>query len=202
MTTTRLGSTARPGWELHPGAAVICADGRAGVLDGVGVDPRARTVARLIVRQGLLGGRLVRRWAAAPAEALTSADRHSVRLACATADLAGLPGYPPAAEAGAPGERALRAGMPVVCVNGRAGTLRSVLLDPATRRVTHLIVGQGAFGRRELAVPIEWVARVEAERIALIADRLQLDLLPDYRPSAAATATAAGPAPAAAAVHA
>jgi hypothetical protein len=62
------------------------------------------------------------------------------------------------------------------------GKVDLVLLDPATRRVTGIVVRRGAFMGRDVIVPAEWIGEIERDRIVLDADRRHVEQLPEYRP--------------------
>jgi uncharacterized protein YrrD len=80
------------------------------------------------------------------------------------------------------GGRQIRSGQRVICLDGEAGTVRLVLLDPASRRVTHFVVRRGRLNHRDIVVAIEWVSEITKEALYLDLKEDELDLLPEYRP--------------------
>jgi osmotically-inducible protein OsmY len=75
----------------------------------------------------------------------------------------------------------VRAGQEVVGLDGRIGSLREVLLDSASRRVTHFVMQPQPMDEREVIVPVEWIDGVTRDRITLHVGEEQLDRLPVYR---------------------
>lgn len=86
------------------------------------------------------------------------------------------------------GGRPLAAGQRVVCRDGEVGSLDLVLLDPTTRRATHVVVRRGGLLDRDTIVPVEWAREITRDCIFLDVGREQLDLLPEYRPDDEITA--------------
>jgi len=81
----------------------------------------------------------------------------------------------------APPAPALRIGAPVYARDGRYGTLDKVVVDPFTRRVTHLIVRHGWLLTEDRVLPIERVERAEPDGVYLDTDSTDLDHYPHYR---------------------
>lgn len=75
----------------------------------------------------------------------------------------------------------LTIGAVVRCQDGEAGRLRSIVVDPHQGQITDLIVQHGHLLKHDVVVPIEWVARSEADQIVLDRACADLDLLPEYR---------------------
>jgi osmotically-inducible protein OsmY len=69
----------------------------------------------------------------------------------------------------------------VLCQDGEAGRLRYVVVDPVTDAITDLIVEHGHLLKRNIVVPLGWVARSDAEQIVLDAALDDLKTLPIYR---------------------
>jgi osmotically-inducible protein OsmY/sporulation protein YlmC with PRC-barrel domain len=65
------------------------------------------------------------------------------------------------------GEPALRIGAPVFAQDGRVGHLSKVVIDPHTRRATHLIIHRGVLLDEDRVVPVELVERATPEGIVL-----------------------------------
>ena len=80
---------------------------------------------------------------------------------------------------------ALVIGSPVHALDGRAGTLEKVVVDPHARCVTHLIVGKGWPGalwpKEQRVAPVQAIERVDADGIHLDATMAELEQLPAYR---------------------
>ena len=55
----------------------------------------------------------------------------------------------------------------VQCTDGRGGQATSVVLNPVTRRVTHLVVKEDSFPRHKRLVPVEMVAETNPDHIYL-----------------------------------
>jgi uncharacterized protein YrrD len=89
------------------------------------------------------------------------------------------------------GGRTLKAGQPVVSRDGEVGRLDLVLLDPATRRVTHFVVRRGRLLHRDTVVPVDWVRKISHDRVVLDVGRDQFERLPEYRPDDEVTADVA-----------
>lgn len=88
--------------------------------------------------------------------------------------LAGPQSSPPA------GLLALRAGQPVRIGAQQVGRLARLLLD-SDRHVREMVVRTNRLFGRHVIVPIEHVARCDAQGISLTLDRAAFDQLPDYR---------------------
>jgi len=58
----------------------------------------------------------------------------------------------------------IEAGMPVVCRDGRVGTVDLVLLDPTSRRATHFVVRQSDLLEQDTIVPTDWVREIRERR--------------------------------------
>ena len=76
----------------------------------------------------------------------------------------------------------LSIGAAIRCLDGAAGKLKYVVLDPENGRVTHLIVERGILPRREIVVPVSWIDESQSSEheIMLNATIEELDALPDY----------------------
>lgn len=64
------------------------------------------------------------------------------------------------------------------------GHIQSVLRDPVSQRVRHLVMPYGVGGRR-VAVPMEWVVRRSPARVVLGVGERSLDDLAEQQASAA-----------------
>ncbi len=73
-------------------------------------------------------------------------------------------------------------GADVYCADGRCGTLAKVVIDPHTRRITHLIVEKGHLQKKDRVIPISAVQTVEEDgRVLLNVKSDELTQFPEYR---------------------
>jgi sporulation protein YlmC with PRC-barrel domain len=79
-----------------------------------------------------------------------------------------------------PGEPGFRIGVPVFALDGRIGHLHKVVVDPHTRRVSHLIVHRGFLLDEDRVVPVELVERSTAEGIIMHLTSQEVSRLPRY----------------------
>jgi sporulation protein YlmC with PRC-barrel domain len=171
------------------GAEVECRDGVCGKVIRVVVDPIARAVTDIVVepphREGL--GRLVPLGLVADSAgdvtlSCTLAEFDALPSAEETHFLPGggfFPGYAPASVLALPyyglgvgnvsppvtvdtlplGEVAVRRGDSVHATDGEIGSVQGLVIDPANRHVTHVLLQEGhLWGRKEVAIPIGVVA--------------------------------------------
>jgi hypothetical protein len=76
-------------------------------------------------------------------------------------------------------ELAVRRGARVHATDGRIGRVDEFLVDPETTQITHLIMREGHFwAPREVAIPVDFVAQVEEERVLLNCDKEAVAMLP------------------------
>lgn len=66
-------------------------------------------------------------------------------------------------------------GVRVTCADGDCGTLHRVIMDPASRALTHLVVGPDAHSAR--LVPVSMVGSASTEAVVLICSGSDLDRL-------------------------
>jgi sporulation protein YlmC with PRC-barrel domain len=179
------------GAQFTMGAEVSCSDGVCGEVTQVVVDPIARSVTHVVVepkhRQGL--GRLVPLSLVEPGGSsqtirlrCTVADFEGLGKAEETRFLPGVEGYdnyargevlawpyyganitePVTYDTLPLGEVAVQRGEPVHATDGDIGQVKGLVIDPATRHVTHVLLQEGhLWGRKEVAIPIGAVATVE-----------------------------------------
>ncbi len=175
--------------EFTIGAEAACTDGVCGQVSRVVVDPVAKAVTHLVVepkhRVGL--GRLVPldlievttgqirlRCTTEEFERLEAAEETQFLPGSE-----GLPGYGPdevlawpyyGGNASPPvtfdtmplGEVALRRGEQVHATDGPIGHIQGLIIDAATRHVTHVLLQEGhLWGRKEVAIPISAVTTVD-----------------------------------------
>jgi osmotically-inducible protein OsmY/sporulation protein YlmC with PRC-barrel domain len=76
---------------------------------------------------------------------------------------------------------AVRVGQPALCVDGRAGRVVNIMLDPSGQ-LRQVIVHLGWFWGREVSVPADWIQAIDRMGVHLAVDRRRLQALPDYRP--------------------
>jgi sporulation protein YlmC with PRC-barrel domain len=172
--------------EFAMGAEASCADGPAGKVTRVIIDPATETVTHLVIepKYRLGAGRLV------PLD-LVDATADGIRLRCTVEefgaleaaeetevvdDLVGglaLGGLGPSMGAAAPvptivrdvvplGEEDIDRGQPVHALDGAIGRVEGVRVDPGDHRVTHVLLQEGhLWGRREIVIPASAVTKVE-----------------------------------------
>jgi len=175
--------------QFTMGAEAICTDGVCGKVSRVVVDPVSREVTHLVVepkhRHGL--GRLVALDLVDTESGevrlrCTRADFEKLDLAEATQFFPGdsaFPEYEPeevlywpyqlglynveiTVETLPLGEVAIRRGEPVHATDGDIGQVQGLVINPLDHRVTHVLLQEGhLWGRKEVAIPISAVARVD-----------------------------------------
>ncbi|HXF63218.1 MAG TPA: BON domain-containing protein [Caldilineaceae bacterium] len=72
-------------------------------------------------------------------------------------------------------------GADVYARDGRCGVMRKVVIDPATRRVTDLVVEKGFLQKEDRVLPVSIVERVTTEEIHLSIRSEELENYPLYR---------------------
>ncbi|MBX3063976.1 MAG: PRC-barrel domain-containing protein [Anaerolineae bacterium] len=102
------------------------------------------------------------------------------------------PYYATAAAAQAPGKVetvrnipddavALREGERITSANGdHVGNMERVFTDPASDRVTHLVISQGLLFPTQRLIPVSWIAKVTEDEIHLSVNTSMLEHLPEY----------------------
>jgi sporulation protein YlmC with PRC-barrel domain len=189
------------------GAEVSCTDGPCGKLSRVVVDPVARVVTHLIVepRRGHESARLVPVSLVGSAGGeiqldCTSAEFDALDPAQETrfiADYEDVPNYRPTdvvfwphygyrgargslatSDTIPPGEVEVQRGEHVNASDGHIGQVDGLVIDPASNRVTHVVLQEGhLWGRKDVAIPISTVTRV-ADRIEVSLSKQQVQDLP------------------------
>ncbi len=76
----------------------------------------------------------------------------------------------------------VRIGSAVECRDGRAGTVKQVVVSPRTREVTDLVVEQGFLLRQDVLVPVAAIKAAEEGVVRLRLGVEELNTLPRYRP--------------------
>jgi sporulation protein YlmC with PRC-barrel domain len=197
-----------PGTEQFTiGAEVSCADGACGRLSRVVVDPVARVVTHLIVepRRGHAPTRLVPldlvdsaadeiRLNCTSAEFDRLDPAEETRFIAETMD---VPNYRPTDIVFWPhygyrgargdlvtsdtipvGEVEIQRGEHVHATDGHIGQVEGLVIDPDSRRVTHMLLQEGhLWGRKDVAIPISTVTRV-ADRVEVSLSKQQVQDLP------------------------
>jgi sporulation protein YlmC with PRC-barrel domain len=188
--------------EFKIGAQAYCTDGVGGEVSRMIIDPATRAVTHLVVdpKHRHEPARLV------PVGQVDLIEGE-IRLRCTTAGFgqleaadeleqvqgvgAGVPVETGRAPAGVPhasrvvvedvvpvGEAEVRRGEPVHALDGEIGRVEGFVVDPDDHRVTHLLLAEGHFwGRKEVAIPVSAVARVD-EGIRLSITKQQVEELP------------------------
>ena len=173
------------------GAEVSCTDGACGKLSRVVVDPVAQALTHLIVepRRGHEPPRLVPVGLASSAAGeirldCTSAEFDVLDPAEETQFIAAyedVPNYRPTdtvfwphygyrgargsletSDTIPPGEVEIKRGEDVQASDGHIGKVDGLVIDPDSHRVTHVVLQEGhLWGRKEVAIPVTAVTRVE-----------------------------------------
>ena len=77
------------------------------------------------------------------------------------------------------GEVAIRRGMTVEALDGAAGKMGELLIDPKSGQISHMILMKGhAWGKKEVAIPVAMIERLEADTIYLNVDKAAINQLP------------------------
>jgi sporulation protein YlmC with PRC-barrel domain len=174
--------------EFAMGAEASCADGPAGKVTRVIIDPATETVTHLVIEpKNWLGaaGRIV------PLDLVEAATADGIRLRCTVEEFGRLEaaeetevldgvagglglgglyspmGLPSPVQAIVEdvvplGEADISRGEPVHAVDGPIGRVEGVRVDPDDHRVTHVLLQEGhLWGRREVVIPASAVTKVE-----------------------------------------
>jgi hypothetical protein len=175
------------------GARASCTDGVCGKLRRVVIDPVARAVTHLVVdRDGV--GRLV------PLD-LVDTSTGEIQLCCTMAEFEQLDSaektQPFYGQAGPrllegtryapaityddlpPGEIAVRPDKHVHATDGDIGQVRGLAIDPGNQHVTYVLLQEGHLrGRKEVAIPVSAVTRIDGDGIWLNLTKQQVQDLP------------------------
>jgi uncharacterized membrane protein len=77
------------------------------------------------------------------------------------------------------GEVAVQRGMLVQAADGLVGEVGELLVDPATRKVSHFLLMKGhSWGKREIAIPVSDIERGDEDTIYLKIDKAEIEQLP------------------------
>jgi hypothetical protein len=74
----------------------------------------------------------------------------------------------------------IKIGSRVRCRDGRAGRVIKLVVEPSSKRMTHVIVERGVLLHHDVAVPIERVERVQDGWVVLALSVEELSALPAY----------------------
>lgn len=76
-------------------------------------------------------------------------------------------------------ELAIHSGAHVEASDGRVGRVDTFVVDPATGRITHLVLQQGhLWGKREVTVPLDAIDRIQEDIVFLKLDKAAIEQLP------------------------
>jgi sporulation protein YlmC with PRC-barrel domain len=186
--------------DVPVGADVECADGLCGVCTAVVVEPHSEAVTHIVVRERDFPHqqRLV------PLERVAATNPARIRLDCRADELGTMPEfveteYVPGAlpymlwPMGIPepgpvilehervpdGELAVHRGAHVEATDGAVGRVEEFLVDPASGRITHLVLREGRlWGQKDVTVPVTAIGRLAEDTIYLTLDRRAVADLP------------------------
>jgi hypothetical protein len=73
----------------------------------------------------------------------------------------------------------VRVGAAVECTDGKAGNIDRIVMDPATRQITHLVVRLGWFAPRDVVVPVGLATLSNDDSVTLSISKSQIEHMPD-----------------------
>jgi sporulation protein YlmC with PRC-barrel domain len=77
------------------------------------------------------------------------------------------------------GETAVHRGARVEATDGHVGRVDEFLIDPASERITHLVLREGhLWGKKEISVPISYIRTFEEDTVYLNLDKDGIEALP------------------------
>ena len=71
-------------------------------------------------------------------------------------------------------------GTPIFCTDGPVGEVHDVLIDPETERPTHIILREGILVIKEVNIPVDYVQKVEGDRVLLKVNKEEIEKLPRF----------------------
>lgn len=78
-----------------------------------------------------------------------------------------------------PGGLAVRRGAQVQATDGRAGRVEELFVDPASGRITHLVMREGhSWALKDVPVPISEISRIGEQAVYLMLDKHSVESLP------------------------
>lgn len=86
-------------------------------------------------------------------------------------------------------------GKEIRCQDGPVGQVADVLVDPLTEQPLYLVWREAVVVTREVSIPVDYIERIEDNRIVLRVERQAVERLPHFwtaDPSAARTPTNGG----------
>jgi len=76
--------------------------------------------------------------------------------------------------------RNMTKGTLILCTDGPVGEVHDVLIDPETERPTHIILREGILVIKEVNIPVDYVQKVEGDRVLLKVNKEQIERLPRF----------------------
>jgi uncharacterized membrane protein len=77
------------------------------------------------------------------------------------------------------GEVVIQRGMQVEALDGRVGQVGELLIDGPSRQITHFLLMKGhGWGKKEVAIPVSMIARIEGDTIHLQTEKEKINQLP------------------------
>jgi hypothetical protein len=188
--------------DLPLNAKVYCLDGLCGQSKELVMDRNTEEVTHLVLKRNHFSQDEI----LVPVELVVETTPHLIRLRCTKDKLAELepflktevvkktiPQYVSdpylmpievpeiewvtvKREAIPPGEVAVRRGARVEATDGHVGHLDEFLVDPATERVTHLVLREGhLWGQRDVTIPVSEIDRLEENTVHLKLDKEKIE---------------------------
>lgn len=71
-------------------------------------------------------------------------------------------------------------GTPIFCTDGPVGEVHDVLIDPETENATHLILREGILVIKEVNIPVNYVQKIEGDRVLLKVAKEEIERLPRF----------------------
>ncbi len=71
-------------------------------------------------------------------------------------------------------------GKEIRCQDGTVGHVAEVLVDPATERPSYLVWREAVVVTKEVSIPVDYVERVEGNRVVLRVTRDAIERLPHF----------------------
>lgn len=80
------------------------------------------------------------------------------------------------------GELSIHPGTDVVATDGKVGEFHEFVVDAETDRITHLVLREGhLWGKKDVTIPLDQIARIEANAVHLKLDKAAVERLPSVR---------------------
>ena len=71
-------------------------------------------------------------------------------------------------------------GTTIFCTDGPIGEVHDVLIDPETKRPTHIILREGILVIKEVNIPVDYVQKVESDCVLLKVNKGEIERLPRF----------------------